>query len=48
VREYQYALGCRVIHRLTRREGRRWKWLLKAMSVVEEKDVRRKEIQRWI
>jgi len=37
-----------VIHRLARRVGRRWKWILKAMDVVEEKATRILKIQRWI
>jgi hypothetical protein len=48
MREHGDALGCRVIHRFSRRADRRWKSILKAMSVVEEKATRRNAIQRWI
>jgi hypothetical protein len=41
------SLRYRVIHRFSRREDKRWKWLLKAMSVVEEKATRRRERMRW-
>jgi hypothetical protein len=44
VREYGGALGLRVIHRLSTRAGKRWKWLLKSMDVVQEKAARKKEI----
>jgi hypothetical protein len=44
VREDGDALGCRVIRRLSRRESRRWKWLLKAMGMVKKKATSRNEI----
>jgi hypothetical protein len=48
VREYGDAIGCRVTHMIAKRASRRWKWLLKTLSVVEEKSARRNAIQRWI
>jgi hypothetical protein len=48
MREDEDSLGCRVIHRISRRAGRRWKLLLKAMGVFEEKAARRNAIHRWI
>jgi hypothetical protein len=37
-----------VIHTLARRVGEKWKWILKAMSVVEEETASRKPKQKLV
>jgi hypothetical protein len=48
MREDGYSCRGRVIHTLSRKENRRWKWPMNFMDVVKEKAARRRTIHRWI